>query len=99
MTSLDLNRKRMGAVGADSLTGGLGQCTALTHLDLSYNWICKSPGAEERLAGVLGQCPTLVYLNLRDNEILFSVAPYAQSDFEDGQREDRHNAPANRWKM
>jgi hypothetical protein len=75
----------MGAGGADSLAGVLGQCTALTHLDLSYNWICKSPGAEERLAGVLAQCPALVHLN--------------QSDFEDGQREDRHNEPVSRWNM
>ena len=82
---LDLNRKRMGAGGADSLAGVLGQYTALTHLDLSYNWICKSPGAEERLAGVLAQCPAMVHLN--------------QSDFEDGQREDRHNASTSRWKM
>ena len=89
----------MGAGGADSLAGVLRQCTALTHLDLSYNWICKSPGAEESLAEVLAQYPALVHLSLSDNAILFSVAPYAQSDFEDGQREDRHNAPASRWKM
>ena len=92
MTCLDLNRKRMGAGGADSLAGVLGQCTALTHLDLSY-------GAEERIVGVLAQCPSLVHLNLSDNAIFFSVVPYAQSDFEDSQREDRHNAPASRWKM
>ena len=89
----------MGTGGADSLAGVLGQCTALTHLDLSYNWICKSPGAEERLAGVLVQCPGLVHLNLSDNVILFSVTPYPQSDFEDGHREDRHNVSVSRWKM
>ncbi len=96
---LDLNRKRMGAGGTDSLAGVLGQCTVLTHLDLNYNWICKSPGTEEKLAGVLVQYPALVHLNLSDNAILFSVAPYVQRDFEDGQREDRHNAPVSRWKM
>ena len=75
----------MGAGGVDSLAGVLGQCTVLTHLDLIYIWICKSPGTKERLAGVLVWYPALVHLN--------------QSDFEDGQREDRHNAPVSRWKM
>jgi hypothetical protein len=45
----------------------LGQCTALAHLDLSFNEIGDA-GAES-LAGVLAQCPALAYLDLQDNDI------------------------------
>ena len=45
----------------------LAQCTALAHLDLSYNDI-GTAGAE-RLAGVLGQCAALAHLDLCENWI------------------------------
>ena len=45
----------------------LCQCNALSHLDLSWNWI----GAEGagRLAGALGECKALSHLDLRMNRI------------------------------
>ena len=42
----------------------LGQCAALTHLNISYTSISGEGGAK-RLAGVLGHCRELVHLNLR----------------------------------
>jgi hypothetical protein len=47
---------------AESLAGVLGQCTALAHLDLSWNEI--ETGGAESLAGVLGQCAALAHLDL-----------------------------------
>ena len=55
------------AGGAGSLAEVLTQCTALTHIDLSWNLIRKA-GAES-LAGVLGQCTVLVSLHLDVNSI------------------------------
>jgi Ran GTPase-activating protein (RanGAP) involved in mRNA processing and transport len=52
---------------AESLAGVLAQCTALTHLDLSFNMI-DAAGAES-LAGVLSQCTALADLNLSFNMI------------------------------
>ena len=43
----------------------LGQCTALTHLNLSYNWI--SAAGAERLSGLLTQCTVLAHLDLSSN--------------------------------
>jgi len=57
----------MAAAGEGTLPGMLGQCRALTHLNLGYNWIRK--GRVECLAGVLGQCTVLASLNLRCNGI------------------------------
>jgi hypothetical protein len=51
--------------GAEKLAGVLAQCTALAHLDLSWNQIGDRDG--QRLARVMTQCPSLTYLNLRGN--------------------------------
>jgi hypothetical protein len=45
----------------------LAQCRALSHLNLSANWI--GAGGTERLAGVLGQCTALAHLDLSHNDI------------------------------
>jgi Leucine-rich repeat (LRR) protein len=45
----------------------LAQCTALAHLDLSFNRIGHEGAG--KLAGVLGQCGLLAHLNLSDNQI------------------------------
>jgi hypothetical protein len=47
-------------------------CAALTHLDLSGNWI-DDAGAE-KLAGVLGKCTALAHLDLHDSQICDTVA-------------------------
>ena len=64
---LDLSSCEIGAEGAGSLAGVLGQCSSLAELHLGYNSI----GAEGagRLAGVLGQCSSLAELDLRYNSI------------------------------
>jgi len=46
----------IGAEGAGRLAGALGECKALSHLDLSENGI-GDEGAG-RLAGELGECKT-----------------------------------------
>jgi Ran GTPase-activating protein (RanGAP) involved in mRNA processing and transport len=60
----------IGSGGAESLAGGLGQCSALAHLSLRGNVSnnIRAAGAE-RLAGVLGQCAALTHLDLRYNVI------------------------------
>jgi hypothetical protein len=60
------NYNYIGAGGTERLEV-LAQCTALAHLDLSYNQL-GAAGAE-RLAGVLGQCAALTHLNLKENAI------------------------------
>jgi Ran GTPase-activating protein (RanGAP) involved in mRNA processing and transport len=45
----------------------LPQCTALVHLNLSWNLI--RAGGAESLAGVLAQCAALAHLNLCANDI------------------------------
>ncbi len=57
----------IGAGGAETLAGVLGQCAALVHLNLWNNRI--GAAGTESLAGVLGQCPALAYLFLRGNDI------------------------------
>ncbi len=66
--ALGLSRNQIGDGGLDSLAGVLGQCTDLSHLDLSHNFRGESSTAES-LTGVLDHCSTLVYLNLSGNKV------------------------------
>jgi len=53
--------------GVETLAGVLGQCTALTHLDLNNNGISES--GTDFLAGVLTQGPALTHHLLDNNWI------------------------------
>ena len=64
---LDLSSCKIGAEGAGSLAGVLGQCSSLATLHLRYNNIGVEGAG--RLAGVLGQCSSLTMLDLAGNDI------------------------------
>ncbi len=62
-----MSENRIGDGGAERLSGVLGQCRELVHLNLSGN--CIGTGGAERLAGVLTQCPALAHLDVSWNQI------------------------------
>ena len=64
---LSLSDNQIGAEGAGSLAGVLGQLPSLAHLNLDCNKIGEEGAG--RLAEVLGQCSSLSHLDLSDNGI------------------------------
>ncbi len=67
MARLCLSNNEISDGGPERIAGVLGQCPALTHLDLNGNGI-EVAGAES-LAGVIVQCAALTFLNLYRNYI------------------------------
>ena len=64
---LSLSDNQIGAEGAGSLAGVLGQLPSLAHLNLDCNKIGEEGAG--RLAEVLGQCSSLAHLDLSRNGI------------------------------